>query len=263
LIQVQKIRRAWGAFRMDVDLVAPKSEYMVILGPSGCGKSLLLGMIAGLYRPESGRILINQKDITSFPPERRGVGFIFQRSSLFPHLSLEDNIEFGLRAVSLPRAERQARVKEMVSTLGLENILDRPVAALSGGEAQRVAIARALALRPSVLLLDEPLSLVDHNARMELQDQLRRIQSASGLTALHVTHNREEARAVGKHCAVMLGGRIIQQGLLDEVLLKPRCLFVKHFLGLDEEVPLPMVECSKVCLAGTGRCDKIDPKAVS
>ncbi len=254
MIAVEQLRRGFGAFNLQADLRVEAAEYMVILGPSGCGKSLLLGTIAGLYAPDAGRVRINDRDVTDLPPERRGVGFVFQKSSLFPHLDVLGNIEFGLTVRGVPRAERRVRADELVQTLGLQGVVERPVPTLSGGEAQKVAIARALAPRPDVLLLDEPLSLVDHNTRLELQEQLRAVHRAAEVTVLHVTHNREEARALGSQCAVMLGGLMVQQGEMEAVLARPRCVFVAHFLGLKGEAP-EEVGCSRVCLDGGGQCD--------
>jgi ABC-type Fe3+/spermidine/putrescine transport system ATPase subunit len=251
------VRRAFGPFVLDVTLEAAAGGYTVILGPSGCGKSLLLGTVAGIFAPDEGRVLIEGTDVTELPPERRNLGFVFQKASLFPHLSVTENIAFGLRARGAAAGERRRRVDELIELFALGPLLDRPTPALSGGEAQRVAIARALAPRPGVLLLDEPLSLVDHNARLELQEELRRIHTGTGVTVLHVTHNREEARALGERFAVMLGGRIIQAGAPAEVLERPRCLFVARFLGLTD-VATPAANhpgCTERCLGGTGECD--------
>ncbi len=258
MIKLERVQRRWGAFALDLSLEVEAGDYLVILGPSGCGKSLLLGSIAGLYPPDQGVIRIDQKDVTHAPPEVRGVGFIFQRASLFPHLSVTGNIEFGLKLRAMPRAQRRERVQELAATLGLEKLLDRDVTSLSGGEAQRVAIARALALRPSVLLLDEPMSLVDHNARLELQEELRRLHQTLKFTAIHVTHNRDEARAMGQHCAVMLGGRIVQRGDRDEIFSRPYCAFVHRFLGLEVARPSTPPECSELCLTGNGHCDRTE-----
>jgi putative spermidine/putrescine transport system ATP-binding protein len=260
VIGIEHLERRFGEFSLSVSLAVPAGAYEVILGPSGSGKSLLLGCIAGLFTLEGGRISLDGRDVTGEPPERRGLGLVFQRSSLFPHLSVRENVEFGLRARGQRRAERRERLDELCRTLRLEPLLGRPVSALSGGEAQRVAIARALAARPRVLLLDEPLSLVDHNARLELQDELRRIHGELGLTALHVTHDREEARALGQRCAVMLGGRIVQEGPADEVFARPRCVFVAKFLGLPGAPP-PAPGCSESCVGGVPRCDAPVPEA--
>ena len=262
MVALRALKRAWGDFVIDVPaLAADAGEYLVILGPSGCGKSLLLGTVAGLYLPDSGSVHIDGRDVTSAPPEQRGVGLIFQRASLFPHLGVTGNIEFGLKLRGAPRARRRERVEQLAGTLGLQGLLDRAVTSLSGGEAQRVAIARALALEPSVLLLDEPLSLVDHNARLELQEELRRLHRRLGFTAIHVTHNREEARAMGQRCAVMLGGRIVQTGEMEEIFSRPHCAFVHRFLGLDVARPDPPPGCSELCLTGVGRCDRAPARA--
>lgn len=254
-IELRALERAWGTFSIAVErLTVDEGDYLVILGPSGCGKSLLLGTLAGIFRPDRGQVLLGGEDVTDRPPEQRGLGLVFQKSSLFPHITVAGNIEFGLRMRGVPRAERRERVDELVRTLELESVMERPVSALSGGEAQKVAIARALAPRPSVLLLDEPLSLVDHNARLELQEELRRLHEQTGITALHVTHNREEARALGRHCAVMLGGKIVQKGTTEQVFESPRCLFVSRFLGHDGPVP-DGPGCTEACLAGTGICE--------
>ena len=255
MIEVKQIRRTFGAFTLQVDLRARRGDYLVILGPSGCGKSLLLGTIAGLFVPDQGSINIAGRDVTTLPPEQRGVGFVFQKSSLFPHLDVMGNIEFGLTVRGIARDQRRDRADELVSALGLQGVVDRPVPTLSGGEAQKVAIARALAPRPEVLLLDEPLSLVDHNTRLELQEQLRQIHQTMDVTALHVTHNREEARTLGSQCAVMLGGLMVQQGEMEAVLESPRCVFVAHFLGLGEGPSPEESGCTQACLEGTGRCD--------
>lgn len=177
MIRLEAVRRSFGPFSLDVSLEAGTGEYLVIVGPSGCGKSLLLGTVAGLHQPDEGRVWLDGRDATAEPPERRQLGFVFQKTSLFPHLSVEDNIAFGLVVRGTPREERRRRVEELVESLTLGRLLDRPTAALSGGEAQKVAIARALAGRPRGLLLDEPLSLVDHNARLELQEELKRIHT--------------------------------------------------------------------------------------
>jgi len=216
-----------------VSLQVRAGEYWALLGPSGCGKSMLLQTIAGFYAPYSGGVALDGRDANSDPPEARDIGLVFQQAALFPHMSVADNIAYGLRARKLPTAEREQRVGEMVELLRLERVLGRPVATLSGGEAQRVAIARAVAIRPRLLLLDEPLSLIDHNARIELRDHLVRVHRELDLTTLHVTHSREEARAVGDHIAVMVGGHIVQRGPAAEVFGGARCSFVSAFLGID------------------------------
>ena len=233
MIAMQGVRQRFGAFTLAVDLQVPAGCYLTLLGPSGCGKSLLLGTLAGLYPAAQGQILLDGQEITLLPPEARALGFVFQKSSLFPHLGVAENIAFGLKMRRMPRAQRLERVGEITELLGISSLLERPATALSGGEAQRVALARALAPSPRVLLLDEPLSLVDHNARLELQQVLKQLHRELDLTVLHVTHDRDEARTLGSQAAVMREGRVVQQGPWDEVHTTPADPFVAHFLGLD------------------------------
>jgi ABC-type sugar transport system ATPase subunit len=230
---VRALGRRFGGFALrEVSLSLPAGAYGVLLGPSGSGKSLLLHTIAGLHAPETGTVAMAGRDVTRVPAERRGVGFVFQQSSLFPHHDVRGNIEYGLAVRGLPRPERRRRVEEMVELLGLGLIVSRPVATLSGGEGQRVAMARALAVRPSLLLLDEPLSLVDAGGRRELREVLRRVHAELRLTTLHVTHDREEALALGDHCAVMLDGTIAQAGPMAEVFDRPCGPDVARLLGV-------------------------------
>jgi len=254
-LHVHGVSRRFGSFLLDrLHLKVGDGEYWVLLGPAGCGKSLLLQTLTGLHEPDEGAILLGDRDVTAQPPERRDVGLVFQQAALFPHYSVAGNIEYGLKARGLPAAERRRRVDEVVAALRLSSILGRPVATLSGGEAQRVAIARALAVRPAVLLLDEPLSLVDHNTRLELQAEIKRLHSELALTTLHVTHSREEARAMGDHCAVMLAGAIVQRGPTEQVFAQPRCPFVARFLGAAPAGAPEKPACGRECLAAGDRC---------
>jgi ABC-type sugar transport system ATPase subunit len=232
MIVLEHFFRRFGEFALGpVDLHAQPREYWVLLGPTGAGKSMLLQSIAGIYAADAGRIFLGGRDVTLVPPEARGVGFVFQQSALFPHLTVTANIEYGLVARHVAAHERRRRVDELVSSLSLAPLLSRPVASLSGGEAQKIALARALAFRPSVLLLDEPLGPIDAHGRAELQEELRRIHAAFGLTTLHVTHNREEAALLATHCAVLNEGKVIQQGTKAEVFGAPANEFVARFLG--------------------------------
>lgn len=236
-IELSHVGRQFGAFALrDLSLTVGAGEYWVVLGPSGAGKSLLLQLVAGLIAPDQGRIAIAGSDATAVPPERRNIGMVFQQSALFPHLSVVDNIGYGLRHRGLDRAARDKRVSALVELLRLQPILARPVATLSGGEAQKVAIARALAIEPAALLLDEPLGPIDHNTRLELQAELRRLHGELKFTAVHVTHSRDEARALADHCAVLRDGALEQCGTVDTVFARPANEFVAHFLG----APAPM-----------------------
>jgi ABC-type Fe3+/spermidine/putrescine transport system ATPase subunit len=255
MIQLDHLHARFGGFALrDLSLGIGKGEYWVILGPSGCGKSVLMQTIAGFFSPEQGRILVDGRDITRLPPEKRRMGMVFQQSALFPHRSVRENIAYGLRARRVPPREMDRTVGELVDRLHLGEILPRPVATLSGGEAQRVAIARALAIRPDLLLLDEPMSALDHNTRLELQAELGLLHRELGLTTLHVTHSREEAAALGDHIAILLDGRIVQRGTLADVQARPRCPFVAHFLGLDPSAIAALPECARNCAEKPGTC---------
>ncbi len=249
MIEVSHLGCRFGDFALqDVSLRIEKSQYWVLLGPSGCGKSVLLQTIAGFFTPSAGQVVLDGRDATALPPEQRNIGLVFQQAALFPHLSVRANIEYGLRARRIPAQERHRAVDELIERLGLQAIVPRPVATLSGGEAQRVAIARALAPKPVLLLLDEPLSALDHNARLELQAELARVHKTLGLTTLHVTHSREEAAALSDRLAIMNRGRIVQTGTMAEVSAQPRCPFVARFLGLDPAMAVGREPCQPACL---------------
>ena len=260
MIELASVHLAFDGFALrDISLRIGKGEYWVIVGPSGCGKSVLMQTIAGFFSPDRGQIQVEGRDVTLLPPERRRMGLVFQQAALFPHKSVVENIAYGLRARRAPRGEIERTIDELVERLGLGPIVGRPVPTLSGGEAQRVAVARALAIRPDLLLLDEPMSALDHNTRLELQAELRTLHRELGLTTLHVTHSREEAAALGDHLAVMLGGRIVQQGVAAEVTARPRCPFVARFLGLDQSSITVLPACAPRCAEKPGECT--DPES--
>ncbi len=257
MIRLTAIRRSFGAFELGpISLEIADGDYWVVLGPSGSGKSMLLQTLAGAFVPDSGGLHMDDEDMTEAPPERRKVGLVFQEPALFPHMSVLDNIDYGLRAAGLHKGARKRRVDEVVASVGAEPLLQRPVATLSGGEARKVALARALAPRPRLLLLDEPFGPIDYNTRQELQAELERIHGELGVTTVHVTHDREEARALSDHCAVMLGGTMVQSGETTEVFAQPRCEFVARFLGVG--VPEEAPGCSHSCmLSQHGRCEAV------
>lgn len=255
MIEIAHLHCRFGEFALrDVSLRIAAKDYWVILGPSGCGKSVLLQTIAGFFLPGAGRLLLESTDVTATPPERRSMGLVFQQAALFPHKSVRENIAYGLRARKRPAEEVARTVDELVERLGLQRIVGRPVPTLSGGEAQRVAVARALAIRPKLLLLDEPMSALDHNTRLEFQAELARLHRELGLTTLHVTHSREEAAALGDHVAIMLGGRIVQQGTMSDVHARPRCPFVARFLGLSPSSIAALPACAAMCEEKPGEC---------
>jgi molybdate/tungstate transport system ATP-binding protein len=255
MIEIARLQASFGEFALrDISLRIGKGEYWVILGPSGCGKSVLLQTIAGFFLPAQGQIRVDGRDVIAIPPERRKMGLVFQQAALFPHKSVRENIAYGLRARKVAKGEVERTVDDLVDRLGLKTILNRPVPTLSGGEAQRVAIARALAIKPDLLLLDEPMSALDHNTRLDLQAELARVHKSLGLTTLHVTHSREEAAALGDHIAIMLAGRIVQRGGMAEVQRRPRCPFVARFLGLEPSSIAALPACAHTCDEKPGEC---------
>ena len=212
-----------------IDLKVRRGEYFVLLGPNGAGKTLLLELIAGIRRPDEGRIIISDRDVTDLPPERRNVGYVPQNYALFPHMTVFDNIAFGLRMRNLP----VKRVEEIANALGITHLLDRKPTTLSGGERQRVAIARALAIEPEIMLLDEPLSNVDPHMRWRLMDEMRRWHSELGFTAIHVTHSFEEAFRLADRMGIMMNGELVQVGDVREIFEAPANERVARFLGFN------------------------------
>ena len=216
----------------DVSLDVADGERLALLGPSGSGKSTALRVIAGLQRPSVGRVLLGGADVTGVPPHRRGVGLVFQDAALFPHRDVEGNVGFGPRVAGLAVQEREARVAEALALVGLAGTERRNVTTLSGGEAQRVALARALALRPGVLLLDEPLGSLDGPLRRRLQTDLRNLFERLSLTVVHVTHDVGEAFELGDRVAVLREGRLAQVATPDELWARPADDWVARFLGM-------------------------------
>jgi thiamine transport system ATP-binding protein len=214
-----------------VDLAVPAGSVLAVLGPSGCGKSSLLRAVAGLERPASGSVSYGGHDLTGVPVHRRGFALMFQDGQLFAHLDVGDNIAYPLRLRRVPREQRRARVRELLSLVGLEGYDERQVATLSGGERQRVALARALAVEPRLLLLDEPLSALDRGLRERLALDLREILVTTGVTAVLVTHDHEEAFTVADRMAVMRDGRLVQHGTLEDVWSHPADAWTARFLG--------------------------------
>jgi sulfate/thiosulfate transport system ATP-binding protein len=214
-----------------VSLEIADGEFFVLIGPSGSGKSTILRMIAGLNTVEEGRVLLHGRDVTQAPPQKRGVGFVFQHYALFQHMSAADNIEFGLRVRKVPASQRQQRRDELLELVGLAGLGGRTPAQLSGGQQQRVALARALAHRPEVLLLDEPFGALDAKIRVDLRRALRRIQTELGITTIFVTHDQEEAFELADRLGVMNFGRLLEVGTPRELYQRPQTEFVATFLG--------------------------------
>ncbi len=217
----------------DVSLEIESGEFFSLLGPSGCGKTTSLRMIAGFERPDAGRIRIGDADVTETPPHRRPVNTVFQSYALFPHLTVEQNVGFGLRFKPVERAEGRQRVSEILELVRLGGLERRRPHQLSGGQQQRVALARSLVLSPTVLLLDEPLGALDAKLRRELQIELKSIQREIGITFVYVTHDQEEALTMSDRLAVMAHGRVEQLGTPREVYEHPQTAFVADFLGVS------------------------------
>ncbi len=215
----------------DVSVSIKKGEFFTLLGPSGCGKTTLLRLIAGFETPTGGHILLDGKDITALPPNRRPVNTVFQSYALFPHLTVAQNVAFGLEMLGKPRAEVAATTARMLSLVRLDALAGRRTSQLSGGQQQRVALARALAPQPKVLLLDEPLSALDLKLRKEMQIELKRLQHETGITFVFVTHDQEEALTMSDRIAVMSAGRIQQIGSPRDIYTRPVNRFVADFIG--------------------------------
>jgi putative spermidine/putrescine transport system ATP-binding protein len=223
-----------------VDLRIARGEFFTMLGPSGSGKTTCLRMIAGFERPDAGRIELAGREVTALPPQERDVNTVFQDYALFPHLSVGDNVGYGLRVRKVAAKERGERVAEALALVRLEGLGDRRPAELSGGQRQRVALARALVNRPRVLLLDEPLGALDLKLRQELQVELKRIQQEVGITFVYVTHDQDEALSMSDRIAVMDAGRIVQIGTPREVYDEPASRFVAGFVGVSNLLELPV-----------------------
>ena len=232
-LELQGLTKRFGAVTAvdDVSLTLGAGETVALLGPSGCGKSTLLRLVAGLERPDAGRLLLDGSDVTTVPPQRRDVGMVFQSFALFPHLDVAGNVAFGLVEDGVPAAERAARVEELLALVGLAGLGSRRVDRLSGGQQQRVALARALAPDPGLLLLAEPLSNLDEQLRQALKGELARLLGALGKRALYVTHDQSEAFALADRVALMRAGRIVQVGPGEELLERPVSAWAARFLG--------------------------------
>lgn len=215
----------------NVTLSINKGEIFAILGPSGCGKTTLLRIVAGLEIPDSGRILINGVDVTFEKPQKRRAVMVFQNWALWPHMTVFDNIAYGLKIMGLPKNEIAKKVKWVLELVKLEGLENRYPHQLSGGQQQRVALARALVVEPELLLLDEPLSNLDARLRIEMREELRSIIKKIGITAIYVTHDQEEAMVIADRIAIMNKGRVMQIGTPNEIFFKPKNLFVATFIG--------------------------------
>ena len=226
---ITKVYPEGGGVR-DFTVEIQHGEFFALLGPSGCGKTTTLRVLAGLETPDSGSVYIDGKDVTALPPEERNAAMVFQSYALFPHMTVHQNVAFGLRARKMPKNEIGPRVEEVLSLVQLSDLGARPVTELSGGQQQRVALARALAVHPDILLLDEPLSNLDAELRYATRKQLAELQQRLGITAVYVTHDQEEAVELAHRIAILKDGRCHQIGTPREVLDNPATPFVESFL---------------------------------
>jgi spermidine/putrescine transport system ATP-binding protein len=233
IVELRKVSKRFGECTalQEVSLQVTEGEFMTFLGPSGCGKTTCLRIIGGFETPSSGEVLIGGKDVTFDPPYRRDVNHVFQSYALFPHLSIYENISFGLRMKKIGGADIKKRVDRVVEMTSLGELITRKPAQLSGGQRQRVALARAIVCEPKVLLLDEPLSALDAKLRTQMRTELKQLQKRLGITFIFVTHDQEEALTMSDRVAVMSCGRVEQIGTVDEIYYKPASRFVATFIG--------------------------------
>jgi len=237
----------------DFNLSVERGEFVSFLGPSGCGKTTTLRMIAGFEHPTVGKIVINDKEVTGVAANKRKIGMVFQSYALFPNMTVADNIGFGLRVAKRPKAEIEPRVQEMLKLIHLEDKAKRYPAQLSGGQQQRVALARALAIKPELLLLDEPLSALDAKIRVSLRNEIRAIQRQTGVTAIYVTHDQEEAMSLSDRIVVMSEGRMEQVGTPFEIYNFPQTQFVASFVGTLNRIQARVADPSAGALEVEGQ----------
>jgi putative spermidine/putrescine transport system ATP-binding protein len=243
-VELKQLHRRFGEVvaLAGIELDIRTGEFVSFLGPSGCGKTTALRLVAGFDRPTSGQILIDGKDVTAVAPNKRDIGMVFQAYSLFPNMTAVRNVEFGLRVRKKVDGDRRARALELLELVGLADAADRYPHQLSGGMQQRVALARALAIEPRLLLLDEPLSALDAKVRVQLREEIRRIQTRLGITTIYVTHDQEEALSISDRVAVLSKGRIEQIGTPAEIYGSPATPFVAEFVGTMNRLECTVVD---------------------
>lgn len=242
-LSLENINAHYGSTQVleDLSLHIAEGELVSLLGSSGCGKSTTLRLIAGFLEPTSGSIKLGDRDLTKLPAHARNIGLVFQTYALFPHLTVRDNVGFGLKQRGVSASERKARVDTMIERVGLDDFADRHPANLSGGQRQRVALARALVIDPPLLMFDEPLSNLDAKLRVDMRVEIRRLQQANGTTALYVTHDQEEAFSISDRVAIMSAGRIMQLDTPEVLYSKPANAFVADFVGFDNMIEMRTV----------------------
>jgi spermidine/putrescine ABC transporter ATP-binding subunit len=260
-VQLQKVEKRFGdaVILAALDLALEQGEFLTLLGPSGCGKTTTLRMIAGFVDPTAGRILMDGSDITRLPPNKREVGMVFQNYALFPHLTVSQNIAFGMKQRGATESQQRTRVHELLELVKLEGTGGRYPAELSGGQRQRVAIARAVAHPPQILLMDEPLGALDLKLRESMQQELRAIQKRLKITTLYVTHDQTEAMVMSDRIVVMNKGRVEQLGTAEDIYLRPVSRFVAEFVGRINFIPVSSVPGDSVARLMLGPAIVIAP----
>jgi molybdate transport system ATP-binding protein/molybdate/tungstate transport system ATP-binding protein len=234
MLEIKDLTSDLGEFKLkNIDLTVDDGEYFVILGPTAAGKTILLEVIAGIYSADGGQIILNGKDITNMAPKDRPITIVYQDFMLFPHLTIEENIRFGLEAEGFPKDRIPAKVDQFVELLNISDILHRHPGTLSGGEKQRAALARSLVMDPDVMLLDEPLSALDVPTQESIIKELEKIHRETEVTIIHVTHSREEAIKLGDRIAIMNDGQIVQDGDVNRIFKEPNSTFVADFVGME------------------------------
>ncbi|WP_417588173.1 ABC transporter ATP-binding protein [Pararhodobacter oceanensis] len=239
-LSIDQITAHYGTTKVleDLSLTVGDGELVSLLGASGCGKTTTLRLVAGFLQPTSGAIRLGDKDLTRLPAHGRDIGLVFQNYALFPHLSVKNNVAFGLKQRKLASGERDKRALEMLDRVGLAHLADRLPGELSGGQKQRVALARALVIEPPLLMFDEPLSNLDAKLRVDMRVEIRQLQRANGTTALYVTHDQEEAFSISDRVAIMNSGRIMQLDTPETLYQRPANKFVAHFVGFENLIDL-------------------------
>ena len=258
-IQIEKLTKSYDGVHAisDIDIAVEEKEFITLLGPSGCGKTTALRLLAGFLAPDHGRIIVGGEVLSApgrvVPPERRRMGMVFQNYAVWPHMTVRENIAFGLRYTRFDRGEHKARIERVVAAVGLEGFEDRHPAQLSGGQQQRIALARSLVVEPSILLLDEPLSNLDAKLRERMRLELKALQRRTGITFIHVTHDQSEAMVLSDRVAVFHRGTLQQVGTPREIYERPANMFVADFMGLVNKVPGTVLGCNgRTTIIGVG-----------
>jgi len=272
---IDAVTQRYGSFRAvdNITLDIKAGELIALLGPSGCGKTTLLRIIAGFIVQSEGHIIVGESMIDDLPPNRREVGIVFQNYALFPHMTIAENIAYGLAARGVGGREQQARVKDMLALIQLDHIADRYPKQLSGGQQQRVALARALAVKPNILLLDEPFGALDKNLRLDMQIEVKRLQREYGITTILVTHDQEEAMSMADRIAVLNRGNVEQCAPPTDIYDRPTTLFVNQFVGTTNLLPVRLTALEQgratvrfgdvdvVCGGASAMASKLEPGA--